>query len=103
MRWVQWWSLWFLLQIHEGTATVTSDEIVYQQRVRVLDHARAIGKVWPSDSGDTSPMHRISGHRAGGQVIGRSRMRSRLGLSDTTAPASRALSRPPRLSRRRLA
>ncbi len=45
MRWVRWWSLWFLLQIHEGTTTVTSDESVYRQRVRVLDHARAIGNV----------------------------------------------------------
>ena len=45
MRWVRWWNLWFLLQIHEGTTTVTSDQIVYQQRVRMLDHARATGNV----------------------------------------------------------
>ena len=37
--------LWFLLKTHEGTTTVTSDQIVYQQRVRVLDHARATGNV----------------------------------------------------------
>lgn len=45
MRWARWWILWFLLQIHEGTTTVTSDQIVYQQRVRALDHARTIGNV----------------------------------------------------------
>ena len=45
MRWARWWILWFFLQIHEGTTTVTSDEIVYQQRVRVLDHARESGNV----------------------------------------------------------
>jgi len=37
--------LWFLLKTHEGTTTVTSDQIVYQQRVRVLDHARLTGNV----------------------------------------------------------
>lgn len=41
----RWWILWFLLQTHKGTTTVTSDEIVYQQRVRVLDHARVSGNV----------------------------------------------------------
>ena len=45
MRWARWWSLWFLPKTHEGTTTVTSDEIVYQQRVRVLDHARVTGNV----------------------------------------------------------
>ena len=45
MRWARWWNLWFLLQTHEGTTTVTSDQIVYQQRVRVLDHARQTGNV----------------------------------------------------------
>ena len=29
----------------EGTTTVTSDQIVYQQRVRALDHARQTGNV----------------------------------------------------------
>ena len=45
MRWARWWILWFLLQTHEGTTTVTSDQIVYQQRVRALDHARQTGNV----------------------------------------------------------
>ena len=45
MRWARWWNLWFLLQTHEGTTTVTSDQIVYQQRVRALDHARNSGNV----------------------------------------------------------
>ena len=45
MRWARWWNLWFLLQTHEGTTTVTSDQIVYQQRVRALDHARQNGNV----------------------------------------------------------
>lgn len=45
MRWARWWILWFLLQTHEGTTTVTSDQIVYQQRVRALDHARRTGNV----------------------------------------------------------
>lgn len=45
MRWARWWNLWFLLQTHEGTTTVTSDQIVYQQRVRALDHARQSGNV----------------------------------------------------------
>ena len=45
MRWARWWSLWFLPKFHEGTTTVTSDEIVYHQRVRVLDYARVIGNV----------------------------------------------------------
>ena len=45
MRWARWWNLWFLLQTHEGTTTVTSDQIVYQQRVRALDHARQTGNV----------------------------------------------------------
>jgi len=45
VRWARWWILWFLLQIHEGTTTVTSDQIVYHQRVRMLDHARASGNV----------------------------------------------------------
>lgn len=35
----RWWVLWFLLEIHEGSTTVTADVIVYQYRVRVLDHA----------------------------------------------------------------
>jgi len=40
VRWARWWNLWFFLQTHEGTTTVTSEEIVYHQRVRMLDHAR---------------------------------------------------------------
>ena len=38
-------NLWFLLQTHEGTTTVTSDQVLYQQRVRALDHARTTGNV----------------------------------------------------------
>jgi transposase InsO family protein len=45
VRWARWWNLWFLLQTHEGTTTVTSDQIVYQQRLRALDHARQTGNV----------------------------------------------------------
>lgn len=39
------WNLWLLLQTHEGTTTVTPDQIVYQQRVRILDHARQTGNI----------------------------------------------------------
>ena len=44
-EWARWWYLWFLSQTHEGTTTVTSDQIVYQQRVRMLSHADEIGNL----------------------------------------------------------
>ena len=45
MRWVRWWYLWFLSQTPKGTTTVTSEEIVYHQRVRMLAHAVETGNV----------------------------------------------------------
>lgn len=41
----RWWYLWFLSQTHEATTTVTSDQILYQQRVRMLSHADEIGNL----------------------------------------------------------
>jgi transposase InsO family protein len=45
VRWARWWYLWFFLQFHERTTTVTSEEIVYHQRVRMLAHAVETGNV----------------------------------------------------------
>ena len=45
MRWVRWWYLWFLSQTPKGTTTVTSEQIVYHQRVRMLAHAVETGNI----------------------------------------------------------
>lgn len=50
MRWARWWNLWFLLQTHEGTTTVTSDQIVYQQRLCCRSDGRfSLCTVWRVD------------------------------------------------------
>ena len=45
MRWIRWWYLWFLSQTPKGTTTVTSEQIVYHQRVRMLAHAVETGNI----------------------------------------------------------
>jgi hypothetical protein len=45
VRWVRWWYLWFLSQKQKETTTVTSEETVYHQRVRMLAHAIETGNV----------------------------------------------------------